>query len=282
MLPEEAIRSVQKIFPFHGYMDENHEMYLTIARTVLRYIQPGARILDFGSGPGDITAVIQLLGMNCTAYDDLQDHWHNIGSHRERIMSFMSELGIDFHLAIDDQLPFPKESFDMLMMHNVIEHLHDSPRDLINDLVELVRPGGFVFITVPNSVNIRKRIFVLCGRTNYQNFEYYYWYPGHWRGHVREYSRNDLIKLTKYLGLDCLELRGVHFMVERRRLPAIVKPIYYALSAGFKGWRDSWLLVVKKRAEWTPNKSLPDHELHRILGMFTTVYGTDIKYNETA
>ena len=71
-------------------------------------------------------------------------------------------------------------------------------------------------------------------------------------------------------------------MVERRRLPAIVKPIYYALSAGFKGWRDSWLLVVKKRAEWTPNKSLPDHELHRILGMFTTVYGTDIKYNETA
>jgi hypothetical protein len=34
-------------------------------------------------------------------------------------------------------LPFDKCSFDMIMLHDVLEHLHDSPRDLLNDLFEL-------------------------------------------------------------------------------------------------------------------------------------------------
>ena len=30
----------------------------------------------------------------------------------------------------------------------------------------------------------------------------YYWSPGSWRGHVREYVKNDLYLLSKYLGLN--------------------------------------------------------------------------------
>src|SRR4030042_560440 len=72
-------------------------------------------------------------------------------------------LGIDFKLSNNGYILFEKSSFDMLMMHDVLEHLHDSPRDLLNDLLELVKPEGYLFITVPNAVNIKKRISVLFG-----------------------------------------------------------------------------------------------------------------------
>lgn len=50
-----AISDVCERFPIEGYMTPiKHEgAYATIANTALRYLQPGARILDFGCGPCD-------------------------------------------------------------------------------------------------------------------------------------------------------------------------------------------------------------------------------------
>jgi len=101
----------------------------------------------------------------------------------------------------------------MVMCHDVLEHLHDSPRELLNDLAELIKPTGLLFITVPNAVNIRKRISVLVGNTNHPRFDTYYWYPGPWRGHVREYVRKDLELLCQYLGFTIEQLNGCHHML---------------------------------------------------------------------
>jgi 2-polyprenyl-3-methyl-5-hydroxy-6-metoxy-1,4-benzoquinol methylase len=70
----------------------------------------------------------------------------------------------------------------MVMLHSVLQHLPDSPRDLLVNLVERIRPGGYLFITVPNHVNLRKRLAVLCGKTSHAPYVMYYWYPGGWRG----------------------------------------------------------------------------------------------------
>ena len=70
----------------------------------------------------------------------------------------------------------------MVMLNHVVEHLHDFPRDLLNDLLTLVKPSGLLFITVPNAGNVRKRLDLLRGKTNLPPYEGYYWYPGRWRG----------------------------------------------------------------------------------------------------
>ena len=72
-------------------------------------------------------------------------------------------------------MPFSHELFDMVMMHDVLEHIHDTPRELLNDLLELLKPQGLLFVTVPNQVNIKKRIKVVMGRTNLTAFETFYW-----------------------------------------------------------------------------------------------------------
>jgi SAM-dependent methyltransferase len=266
MRPKEAIESVKKRFPFSGYMtygSEDKGAYATVARTVTQYLSPGSKVLDFGCGPCDKTAIVQALGFQCAAYDDLQDDWHRLPGNLEKIRTFAAESGIDFRLADGGALPFAAHEFDMVMMHDVLEHLHDSPRDLLNDLLGLVKPGGLLFVTVPNAVNIRKRISVLFGQTNLPRFDSFYWYPGAWRGHVREYVRHDLVKLAEYLSLEVLELRGCDHMLEK--LPRPLVPAYALVTRVFPGWKDSWLLVARKPANWTPKKALPREEFNQIL-----------------
>ncbi len=264
MTPTEAIRRVREEFPFAGYLGTDDTKYLATVEPVLRYLRAGDKILDFGSGPCDNTAILQHLGFQCTAYDDLADYWHQLDDNRQKILDFARHSGIDFMVASEGPLPFEKHAFSMVMLNAVIEHLHDSPRDLLNDLLECVRPEGYLYITVPSAVNIRKRLSVLRGQTNYPPFDTFYWHPGPWRGHVREYTRGDLQRLASFLGLSVVELHSYHKMLSR--IPRAARWVYRWVTAACTGWRDSWLLIAKKNPNWQPRKALSDEEFRRRLG----------------
>lgn len=261
---QKAGADVQARFPFPGYFDPALGGHESIARTVARHLPPGARLLDFGAGAADKTAVLAALGYRCTAVDDLADEWHRRGAARERILSFAAEAGIDYRTSIPELAP--DETFDMVMLHDVLEEMHDSPRYLLNDLLTRVRDGGYLFVTVPNHVNLRKRIAVLFGRTNNPRYEVYYWYPGtRWRGPVREYTRGDCVALADALGVEIVELTGAHHMLGQ--LPPRLRRPYVALSRLMPGTRDTWSMVARKPPGWTPRPDLPDDEFRRRTGL---------------
>jgi 2-polyprenyl-3-methyl-5-hydroxy-6-metoxy-1,4-benzoquinol methylase len=260
--PEQAVREVERRFPIADYFEEPILPFLNIATTVRKYLPAGAKLLDFGAGAGDKASVLQMLGYRCTAYDDLDDGWHNRYGNRERILAFAREIGIEFHAG---EMPkFPPGEFDMVMLFHVLEHFQDSPRDLLNDLLEATKPEGLLFVKMPNLGNIRKRLDVLRGKSNLESYGRYFWTPGRWRGHVREYVKDDLRQLAAYLNLDILELRGVHDML--CRIPRKLRPIYRAATALLPNWRDSWMMVAKKRAGWKPVRAVPQKLAHLIGG----------------
>lgn len=265
----EAIRLASARFPFPDYMTpqmslQDKSSYYNIANTVLRYVKPGSRILDFGCGPCDKLAILKLLGYDCAGYDDLKDEWHCKVGNREKILDFAATSGVELKLAEQGLSQFEKESFDLVMSHDVLEHLHDSPRLLLNELLGLVKSNGLLFLTVPSAVNIRKRIAVLRGQTNLPDYASYYWYPGPWRGHVREYVKSDLAKLAEYLELEVLELRACDHML--RNVPPALRPLYLLVTALLPGWKDSWLLVARKRPNWVPRQEVSPERLARLLG----------------
>jgi len=251
-------------FPFTGYLDHLHDGSIDVARTVVRYLPAGSRILDFGAGPADKTALLAEMGYACTAMDDLDDEWHRRGEARQLILDFAAQMGVDFVLLDREGLP-PTDQFDMVMLHSVLQHLHESPRELLVELVERIRPGGYLFITTPNHVNLRKRLAVLRGKTIHAAFNLYYWYPGGWRGYVREYTQGDLIDLARALGLDLLEVRGVHHMLYR--IPPRARSLYRALTACAPSLRDTWLMVARKPVGWVPARDLSDEEFRRVTGL---------------
>ena len=245
-----CVQQVAGEFPFPGYMDARRHAYHSIATNCIRFLAPGARILDYGAGPCDSTAVLTRLGFRCTAIDDLEDEWHGIGANRERIQKFAGAAGVD--LIVADHVPsaISNQSFDMIMLHDVIEHFADSPHALLVRLIGLLKPGGYLYISVPNAVNLRKRLLVLSGRTNYPRFAAYYWSGPRWRGHKREYVKGDLELLCSYLGLDAVLLRGEHHRLDA--LPRWSQGLYRMTIGRIDSFRETLSLIGQKGSEWRP------------------------------
>jgi 2-polyprenyl-3-methyl-5-hydroxy-6-metoxy-1,4-benzoquinol methylase len=261
---EEAVALVTDAFPFPDYFYPWLRGHITIAQTVQRFLKPGSRILDFGAGPADKTAVLAALGYECTAADDLQDEWHKRGNTRQRILDFAEKMGIEY-VPLDGGPVADNETYDMVMLHDVLEHLHDSPRDLLISLLERVRDDGYLFVTVPNHVNLRKRLAVLRGRTSHPPYELYYWYPGNWRGHVREYTEGDCLALAKALGLHVRELNGTHHILSK--VPPRFLGAYLAVSRLIPSTRDTWSMVAQKPPGWVAKPELDDWELRELTGL---------------
>lgn len=261
---ERAVTRVTEAFPFPGYVEPELAGHITVAKTVQRFLAPGSRILDFGAGPADKTAVLSALGYQCTALDDLQDEWHKRGGARQLILDFAESMGIDYIPLDGGDLP-SADGFDMVMLHDVLEHLHDSPRDLLINLLERVREGGYLFVTVPNHVNLRKRLAVLRGHTSHPPYDLYYWYPGNWRGHVREYTEGDCVALAKALGLEVREVQGTHHMLSK--VPPKFRRAYLALSKFIPSTRDTWSMVAQKPPGWSAKTELNDVEFRELTGL---------------
>ena len=262
---QEAWNQVLDRFPFPEYI-KMWRNQLDVPRTVLRYLNPGARVLDFGAGPGDKTGLVAAVGFKVTAMDDLQDSWHKKPESRQKILDYARDMGIDYiTMNGEDIPPTSGGQFDMVMSHDVVEHLHDPPRYLFTELMKRVRTGGYLYMTVPNAVNIRKRIAVLAGKTNHPRFELYYWSPIPYRGHLREYTRDDCRKLAQALGLEIVEVKGWHQGITR--VPRRLRWVYLAFSAFAPNTRDSWRLIARKPEGWTPKLELSEAEMLEYTGL---------------
>lgn len=232
-----------------------HDSFVTVADVVRRHVRPGAHVLDFGAGLCAKAAVVAALGFRCSAYDDLADA-HITDADRASIRAFAAAAGVELTVGpYGGDLPYEAGTFAMAMLHDVLEHLPHSPRPTLNRVLELVEADGLLFVTVPNAANVRKRIAVLRGRTNLPDFDHFFWHPVPWRGHVREYVRDDLVRLAGNLSLEVVELSSCHHMVAK--VPAPARTLYRAATRAFPGWRDTWLLVARKPAGWVPAEQPP-------------------------
>ena len=240
-------------FPFSDYIKSKNfgSVYKTIASVANKYLEQGDKILDFGCGPCDKTGMLQKMGFQCVGYDDLGDGWHSLDDNIKKINFFADQVGIDFVINKDELDQY--NNFNMIMLTDVIEHFHDSPKNILIDLLGKLKVNGILLITVPNAGNIRKRISLLFGKTNYPPYHEFYWNKGSWRGHIREYVYGDLELLAKYLDLECLQISGVDHMLHR--LPNLFRPFYLLISYLFPSLKDSWVLVCRKKDIEPPKRN---------------------------
>ncbi|MBL7156544.1 MAG: class I SAM-dependent methyltransferase [Candidatus Omnitrophica bacterium] len=244
------IEDLKNDFPFKGYIETATDFGSVLARIIGRYILPGSKILDFGCGACDKTAIYNRMGYVCYGCDDLKDGWHLEGDNKELIKDFVRKENINFLEITDENLPYNDNTFDGILITDVMEHLHDSPRDLLNKLISKLKINGYVFIGMPNSVNIRKRISVLFGRTNYVSLESFYFGKKPWRGHVREYTLQESKRLLKYQGLSIEYANGVNVAGRKKIKNKIMRTVYSILTKLFPALSDAVLVVGRKPANW--------------------------------
>ena len=163
-----ALREVKTEYPFPEIIDETEDTVRSLAVALQHLAPPGSRLLDIGCGALDKAMVYKNMGYLCYGCDDFQDPWHSRSENMDPVLSCARGLAIQVYAQQDPfDIPWDEGSFDVVTIINVIEHLHESPRDILNFAGLYLKPGGLVVVGMPNSVNLPKRLFVLMGRSNY-------------------------------------------------------------------------------------------------------------------
>lgn len=105
-------------------------------------LEDGARVLDCGCGTGFYLMVMSRLW-------DLSPVGLDIDPERLRQAR---EHGVSAELVCGDaeQLPFPDDSFDAVLMTEVLEHLRDDGRALA-EAMRVLRPRGLLAVSVPHA-----------------------------------------------------------------------------------------------------------------------------------
>jgi SAM-dependent methyltransferase len=182
----------------------------------------GRRLLDIGGGYCPFGVLCAAVGFDVDIVDSYMQDFFS----RHDLPQLVGEYGVRCQ-AVDvvrESLPFEEGSFDVVTSFDSLEHWHHSPRGLFAEIRRVLRPGGLFLLGVPNAVNLRKRIAVLGGKSNWSHFEDWY-YPPDFHGHVREPTRRDLERTVPDLGLEHWAIFGRNWLGYRGT------PLQQALTA---------------------------------------------------
>jgi SAM-dependent methyltransferase len=237
------LRSYPFVESFHDHIQV--QCLLDYYNIITKHVPAQGAVLDIGCGSCDKTFFFSQAGYDCTAVDDLKDPWHHSAENKEKIIKFAEDSRINFLHQDFFNLDFEQSRCELVMLNDVIEHLHLSPKVLLEKAVSSLKVGGFLVICVPNAANVRKRCSLMVGETNYPRFSEFYNSGREWRGHVREYVSGDLIELCEYLNLEKVALLGFDQMLHK--LPRLTRPLYLMFSRPFPFLKDSLLLIGRKK-----------------------------------
>jgi SAM-dependent methyltransferase len=144
----------------------------------LAAIRPLGDLLDFGCGWGSVLREASRVG------------WRAVGVEVDaRKVEFCREHGMEAVYGDVLDRPFAANSFDAAIAEQVFEHLY-SPVDYMTELHRILRPGGVLYVAVPNFGSVAARL----KRAS--------WDLVHPVSHVRYFDRASLSTLLERCGFD--------------------------------------------------------------------------------
>jgi len=152
----------------------------------------GQRILDIGCG----------LGMYVRKLLAVSDDVYGVDIDPEKVAEASQQLP-HIQIASAESLPFEAASFDVVLMHEVIEHVTDDRR-AVAEALRVLAPGGHVLIFVPNRLYpFETHGFYWRGHYHFGNIPLINYLPDTLRSrlapHVRTYTTADLRRLLNGL-----------------------------------------------------------------------------------
>ena len=206
----------------------------------------GRRILDTGCG----------LGMYVGAFRRFSSEVYGIDIALDRIAQASRELP-NLQVASAERLPFEDGSFDVVLSHEVWEHVQDD-RAAADEAVRVLRPGGRLVVFVPNRLWLFETHGVYwSGEYHAGNIPLVNWLPDALRNqlapHVRAYTGRQLRALFDglpvHLVVHTQVFPGYDNIARRRpRVGRILRALTYtAERTPLRVFGLSHLLVVEKK-----------------------------------
>lgn len=160
-------------------LEHGHWWYAARRSLLADYVsdlRPG-RAIDVGAGAGGNTQVLRDLGWQTSAVE-----LSPVGA------AIARERGINVVRADARTLPFPNDSFDLLVSMDLWEHVEDD-RQAAREAGRILRPGGLALIAVPCDMSLWSAHDVAVN-------------------HVRRYERDQLVDLITSVGLEVVSVES--------------------------------------------------------------------------
>ena len=205
----------------------------------------GRRILDAGCGVGTYVA----------AFRRYTGAVYGLDLDAEKVAQAAAHLP-GLVVASVDALPFAAGSFDLVLSHEVLEHVADD-RAAVAEAVRVLRPGGRLAIYVPNRLYFFETHGVFWrGTYRFGNVPLVNWLPTRWRNrlcpHVRAYTARGLRRLLDGLPVKVVVHSQVYpgfdnVVARWPRLGGWLRRVFYALErTPLRAFGLSHLLIVER------------------------------------
>ncbi len=151
-------------------------IYGAILKAVADFDLRGS-VLDFGAGVGSLTRLLQ----QCECFSPIA---------AADLMPKPADLESVWWICADlnNPLPVARETFDAVIVAEVIEHL-ENPRALARELFRILKPGGTAIVSTPNNESWRSVLSLLV-RGHYVAF-----CDGSYPAHITALLRKDIERI---------------------------------------------------------------------------------------
>jgi 2-polyprenyl-3-methyl-5-hydroxy-6-metoxy-1,4-benzoquinol methylase len=148
-------------------------------------VRAGETMLDVGCGSG--TSLLEAKALGATAFGIEAD---------PNVKPIAANLGLTIHFGNLQDRPFPEQTFDLIVMNQVIEHLPD-PDEGLRELSERLAPNGRMALAFPNIDSLWRR---LSGRG---------WINWHIPYHLHHFDLKHFERMVRRCGLEVVRSRTI-------------------------------------------------------------------------
>lgn len=147
----------------------------------------------------------------------------NDGELTERYAEFGDVLGIDINKSaieackkrglnslvstVEDLPDKYNDSFDVIIAGDIIEHIFNTD-EFLEAIYKRLKKGGTLLLTTPNLASIGRRALMLIGKNPYIEYSTKLPYEEFNVGHIRYYTKNDLLNQLHRCGFQNVHIYG--------------------------------------------------------------------------
>ncbi len=174
------------------------------------------KVCDVGGLYGVFPLTLKAIGYDVTMTEALKYY----GTSFDGLFKFVAGEGV----KIADYDPFEPESalaerFDVITVMAVIEHYPHSLKIFMENLIALMKPGGKIYLEVPNIAYLPKRLKFLLGRTPHTDIQDIFHSKVPFIGHHHEFTIRELRDLARLSGLSIISENFFNYSVAGQPLP---------------------------------------------------------------
>jgi len=192
---DNRMKSGERVFPEDVHTMEEHIVYLKhvfIYEFLASQIKSSDKVLEVGFGQG----------YGVSYMSNYSNEVHGVEVNNDLVMYAKNKHRISncfFNYYDGTTLPFKENSFDVIVSSHVIEHI-EKDKEHIEEIYRVLKNNGTLFLITPN-----RKTRVKPNKKPWFRF------------HVREYTENDLISLTKLYFQD-VNIKGIDAKEDVRKL----------------------------------------------------------------